>query len=70
MHYFAGINRYLDPPVPTDPITRERAQELARGGQSYYVADYDQKDLHRLQEVKPDGKVLVLFDGVWPDGGH
>jgi hypothetical protein len=69
VHYFSGVNRYLDPPLPTEPITRERAQELAREGYNYYVADYDEKDLRQLRQMTPDGRVLVLFDGVWPDGG-
>jgi hypothetical protein len=70
VRYFAWTNFYLEPPIPTQPITRERAEELVRQGYSYYVGDYDQKGLRRLREVKADGKILVLWDAAGPDGGR
>ena len=36
-HYFAWAGLYTDPPRPTRPITRERAQS---SGYAFYIGEY------------------------------
>jgi len=67
-HYFQRANLYLDPPIPTDEISPERASELASAGQPYYEADYDASGRltrfqhHRSSTVSAPPRAL-------PDGG-
>jgi hypothetical protein len=40
-HYFQGANLYVDPPIPRDEISEERARQLKKAGLPYYEAEYD-----------------------------
>ena len=59
-HYFAWANLYLEPPVPSDPITKEQADGLAAGGDAFYVGEYNGKgELDVLKKVSQGNTVVI-----------
>jgi hypothetical protein len=69
MHYFAWVNLYVDPPIPTEPITEERAQAIARNGEAYSIGEYNSKgELEVLRKVYR-GQDVVVWRATRPDGG-
>ena len=64
-HYFAWAGLYTDPPTPTDPITRARAQSLAGSGHAFYVGEYGASgELLKLRKTYRGRTVVVWTAAV------
>jgi hypothetical protein len=58
--YFAWANLYLEPPVPSNPITKEQADGLAAGGNAFYVGEYNGLgELDVLKKVYQGNTVVI-----------
>ena len=41
VHYFSWVNLYVEPPIPTEPISKEKADALMAQGYAISVGEYD-----------------------------
>jgi hypothetical protein len=68
-HYFSWANIYVTPPIPTDPITKEKADSLAASGTAFYVAEYNGNGEMGLLKKVYQGATVVVWRLGDSDGG-